>query len=85
MAVINAQAASAMTTVNFINSVGFYPNGSAIMVDFKYTTIDSNGTESKRKLSVPFLSMLPIPNLEVRHVEECVLNGDVLVRDCNCQ
>jgi hypothetical protein len=65
-AVINAQAQAAMTTVNFINSVGFHnENRSVINVDFLYSATDENGADQPRKLTVPFLAMLPIPNLEV--------------------
>jgi hypothetical protein len=65
-AVINAQAQAAMTTVNFINSVGFHnENRSVINVDFMYSATDENGADQPRKLTVPFLAMLPIPNLEV--------------------
>jgi hypothetical protein len=65
-AVINAQAQAAMTTVNFINSVGFHKeNRSVVNVDFMYSSTDENGTDVPKRLTVPFLAMLPIPNLEV--------------------
>jgi hypothetical protein len=66
-AVVKSQAQAAMTTVDFINSVGFHAeNRSTINVDFSYITTNENGTDEGRVLTVPFLSMLPIPNLEVR-------------------
>lgn len=55
-----------MTTVKFINAVGFHENRTAVVVDFKYSGSDENGTDVDKTLSVPFLAMLPIPNLEVR-------------------
>ena len=66
-AVIKAQSQAAMTTVDFINAVGFEKeNRSVINVDFKYVATDENGTDVPKTLTVPFLAMLPIPSLEVR-------------------
>lgn len=65
-AVIKAQSQAAMTTVQFVNDVGFFSeNRSAITVDFSYIGVDDNGTTTKKRITVPFLVMLPIPNLEV--------------------
>jgi hypothetical protein len=67
-AVVKAQAQASMTTVDFINAVGFEKeNRSAISVDFKYLATDDNGTDVKTTLTVPFLAMMPIPSLEVRN------------------
>jgi hypothetical protein len=55
-----------MTTVQFINDVGFHPeNRTALTVDFGYQSTTDNGTDVQRVLTVPFLTMLPIPSLEV--------------------
>jgi hypothetical protein len=66
-AVVTAQGQAALTTVNFIRSVGFDPtNNSALTVSFNYQGMNDNGTMVDRRVTVPFLAMLPIPSLEVR-------------------
>ena len=82
MAVVKAQAQAATTTVDFIKSVGFTGEGAdmtPLMVDFTYERpapkLDASGKptgelEAKKfKLSVPFLTMVPIPNLRVEEVK----------------
>src|SRR5262245_45068429 len=73
VAVIKAQSQSAQTSVDFIKSVGFDQNGQPTMVSFKYqkpiTTKDANGTTTitptDYTLTVPILTMLPIPFIRV--------------------
>ena len=80
-ACVNAQVASSLATVDFINKVGFKlvdetkPDGpkQLVMVDFshKRTDINSDGTPAEPKdifISVPLLAMLPIPSLRIDHV-----------------
>jgi len=78
-AVIKAQAQSAQTSVDFIKSVGFNPSdaqedpGKPTMVTFEYDKIienkDADGnitlTPTPMKLTVPILTMLPIPFIRV--------------------
>jgi hypothetical protein len=68
-AVVQAQAQSAMTSVDFIKTVGFTEDGEVINVDFKYTKTVENpdGTtgEKKMSLAVPILTILPIPFLRI--------------------
>lgn len=72
-AVIKAQAQSAQTSVDFIKSVGFDQDGKPTMVSFKYmkpiTTKDTAGntiiTPTEYTLTVPILTMLPIPFIRV--------------------
>ncbi len=74
-AVVQAQAQSAQTSVDFIKSVGFDANdGTPTMVTFSYMkpveTKDSDGnvtgvTPTKYDLTVPILTMLPIPFIRV--------------------
>lgn len=77
-AVIKAQAASAVTSVDFIKAVGFDSDADGnitgpTMVSFQYqkpveTTKDDGTTEivaKDYKLTVPFLTMLPIPFIRV--------------------
>lgn len=81
-AVIKAQAQSAQTSVDFIKSVGFNAAGAATdpgkptMVSFTYDkpieTKDAAGvitvTPTPYKLTVPILTMLPIPYIRVEEV-----------------
>ena len=67
IAVINAQAQAAMSTINFVNSVAFDSNKKAISVSFIYNSINStSGTVQTNNLTVPLLTMLPIPFIQVR-------------------
>jgi len=77
-AAVDAQVASSLATVNFINAVGFTDpaNGprELVMVDFSHTrnegTLDANGQPVIKAitLKVPLLAMLPIPSLRIEHV-----------------
>jgi hypothetical protein len=74
-AVIKAQAQSAITSVDFIKTVGFDKDGKVEQVEFLYTKSvpakDAQGNptgqfvDAKQKLSVPLLTMLPIPFIRV--------------------
>lgn len=67
VAVVNAQAAAAMNTVDFVNSVGFDENGTAITVEFSYNTTNSTSGETiTNVIEVPFLTIVPIPYIRVR-------------------
>jgi Protein of unknown function (DUF2589) len=74
-AVVDAQVASSMATVNFINSVGFTVDADGkkelVMVDFshKRTDIKEDGTPNPKEVfvKVPLLAMLPIPSLRIDH------------------
>ncbi len=82
VAVVKAQAQSAQTSVDFIKSVGFNPSdakenpGKPTMVTFTYDkpveTKDDKGVVTiapvPYKLSVPILTMLPIPFIRVEEV-----------------
>ena len=81
LAVIKAQAQAAQTSVDFIKSVGFNaPDaenpGQPTMVTFSYDKIiESKGADGKIiqtptpfKLTVPILTMLPIPYIRVEEV-----------------
>jgi hypothetical protein len=76
-AVVKAQAQSAQTSVDFIKSVGFNStDGKPTMVTFEYDKIiekkDAAGvitpTATPMKLTVPILTMLPIPFIRVEEV-----------------
>lgn len=82
IAVVKAQAQAATTTVDFIKSVGFTGEGaniSPLMVTFSYDRPapkkDADGKPTgeyevkKFNLQVPFLTMVPIPNLRIEEVK----------------
>lgn len=76
-AVVKAQAQSSQTSVDFIKSVGFDPStGKPTMVNFEYLknieVRDDKGVISLKptnyQLTVPILTMLPIPFIRVEEV-----------------
>lgn len=65
-AVIRAQSAAAMTSVEFIQQVGFAENGTAVTVSFAYNAINATtGGLQENTLTVPLITMMPIPYLKV--------------------
>lgn len=72
-AVVRAQAESAQTSVDFIKSVGFKEDNTPQMVSFQYTKpVENKGTDgsitivpTQYELTVPLLTMLPIPFIRV--------------------
>ena len=78
IAMVNAQAQSAMTTVEFIKAVGFEHDDDGSMesleyVRFKYPkekfSEDGASTFEQQELEVPILTMLPIPYLRIEEVK----------------
>jgi hypothetical protein len=76
-AAVDAQVASSLATIDFINRVGFSePTAGGgrelVMVDFSHTRkdVDSEGTETSTDVAirVPLLAMLPVPSLRIEHV-----------------
>lgn len=83
-AAVDAQVASSLATVNFIQQVGFRnvegsngdsgssPQRELIMVDFSHkrngVDADGNATGQDVFIKVPLLAMLPIPSLRIEHV-----------------
>lgn len=69
MAVVNAQARAALSTINFVESVGFDENGTCIYATFDYNVTNSTtGEINENTISVPFLTIVPIPFLRVQEV-----------------
>ena len=64
-AVVDAQAAAAMTTVDFIKKVGFDSDGNVREATFSYQKLTDDGSEQSVKLNVPYLTIVPIPFLRV--------------------
>jgi len=73
-AVVEAQAAAAQQTSTFIQGVGFTADPSnpkrqlVRTVEFNYFSVDQNGSDVTRSMSVPFLYMIPIPFIQVDSV-----------------
>ncbi|RPE09920.1 DUF2589 domain-containing protein [Chitinophaga lutea] len=74
-AAVDAQVASSLATVNFINSVGFVEDDgkkTLVMVDFSHERKDvkEDGSPLVKSVAVkvPLLAMLPIPSLRIEHV-----------------
>jgi Protein of unknown function (DUF2589) len=76
-AAVDAQVASSLATINFINAVGFTaPDAGGkrelVMVDFTHTRkdVDADGKATTKDvaLKVPLLAMLPIPSLRIEQV-----------------
>jgi hypothetical protein len=69
---VNAQAQAVLTTMNFVQNIGFDPNGDVIHVDFVFNrTNASTGEVQENSLSVPLLTLLPIPFLRVSPGNRC--------------
>ena len=63
-AVIDAQAAAALSTVDFINEVGLDDTGKVKNVSFIYSKL-IDGTTTEVTLTTPLLTIVPIPFLRV--------------------
>ncbi|MEZ4453343.1 MAG: DUF2589 domain-containing protein [Nannocystaceae bacterium] len=68
-AIIEAQAKAAITTANFVREVAFDKEGRAVLSEFRYRRIGADGREEEVALSVPFITMLPIPYITVERAE----------------
>jgi hypothetical protein len=83
-ALVQAEALAAETSANFIETFGFVKQGgtpadslgSLKTVTFTYVTQDVNGENTKQELSLPVLSLVPIPLLQIK---EASLEFDVKV------
>ena len=78
IAMIQADAQAARATVDFIESIGFNFDvkrkldssfGSLRMIDFSYQKIDENNNISEFRSSVPLLSLMPIPSLQIQEAK----------------
>ena len=76
-AAVDAQVASSLATVDFINKVGFKEDANGVrelvMVDFSHKRNNgkkADGTDDIKDVAirVPLLAMLPIPSLRIEHV-----------------
>jgi Protein of unknown function (DUF2589) len=73
-AVVNTQARTALTSLNFIRTFGFDQNNKTITSQFTYlATNASTGLVKARTLRVPLLTLIPVPFLRVRWADLCFL------------
>lgn len=74
VAAIQAQSMAAMTTVEFIEKIGFDQPSSAGAarpvknVTFSYNKTDDSGAEKTFQLTVPILAIVPIPHLRIEEL-----------------
>lgn len=76
-AIVHAEGIAARATADFIKEVGFTNDSDSIdgdygeirNVTFSYERIASNGTAELAKLSVPLLTIIPIPSIQVAEAE----------------
>lgn len=66
-AIVEAQAKSAITTANFIKEVGFDKEGKVVNVDFTYNRKNDNGSDQEFTLTMPFITMLPVPYITINN------------------
>lgn len=69
MAVVRAQAQSALTSVDYIKSIGFTESDAGglepVTVTFSYDKENDAGDNQRFALTVPLLTMIPVPFLRV--------------------
>lgn len=76
-ALVDAEAQAAMATSNFIRTVGFQSTpegdgnelGELKMAKFVHSRIMPDGTEEHQEVSIPLLTLLPIPALQIRDAQ----------------
>ncbi len=78
VAIVEADAAAARATLDFIETVGFVPPaqeqtpeggitaGNLRMAEFRYRKLDENNEVAEFVAAVPVLALVPIPALQVR-------------------
>lgn len=77
VAACDAQIQLARSTAGFISQVGVDDNGQTRTACFLYQQEEAEGTVQDRKVEVPLLAMVPIPNLQI---DEVGLTFDMEVR-----
>ncbi len=89
-ALIEAEAIAARTTADFIKEVGFLPPsnpgtkagtddiGTPRLVSFKYSRRSADGTSVESTISVPLLTIVPIPSLQI---SEATIDMSLVITD----
>ncbi len=54
-----------MATYMFVTKAGFSPNGTAYDATFDFVVVNATGQKQNRTLTVPVLTLLPIPFIKV--------------------
>lgn len=65
LAASDAQKTMSYITAEFIKKVGFDADGNLVNATFKHTKTDSQGQQYTESVEVPYISMLPIPNVMI--------------------
>lgn len=76
-AVVHAEAIAAKATAEFIQDIGFVKSsgsadedfGTVRNITFSYNRIEADGTSRMSSISVPLLTVIPIPSLKVAEAE----------------
>jgi hypothetical protein len=68
-AIVDAQARSAIATANFVQQVGFDKNGEVRTATFRYSKPNEDGQQEEFSLTVPFITMLPVPFVKIEEGE----------------
>ncbi len=76
LAVIDAQAQAGVASYSYVSKAGFAANGSANQVTFNYEAVNSTGNKESKTLTVPLLTLLPIPYIKVRPAVASTSRGD---------
>ena len=66
-AIVEAQAKSAISTANFVKEVGFDKEGKVVNADFTYNRKNDNGSDQEFTLTLPFITMLPVPYITIKN------------------
>ena len=99
LAIVQAEIQAAQTTTQFIEQVGFYTEeeaealgdghhyGDLRTVTFSYTKTGVGGQETTFKVSVPIISIVPIPAIQVKEatVDFAVEINDAVELESNTQ
>lgn len=68
-AIVDAQARSAIATANFVQQVGFDKDGAVRNATFRYSKPNADGDQEEFSLTVPFITMLPVPFVKIEEGE----------------
>jgi hypothetical protein len=69
-AAAEAQREGITTSLNFVREIGFDATGKSQQVNFTFEAVNSTGDRVLRRLSVPLLTIVPIPFITVSCVME---------------
>ena len=69
LAASDSQIRLAQSTSKFIESIAFNDDKTLKLADFTYTGVDETGAETSNKISVPFISIVKVPNLAIEKVD----------------